>query len=244
MATIKGSSKVIFSGQAEISEPLDYTALSRVREPVNRSKSGVQGKVADVVHGCSRHAESQNELNAFRILAATAHPDAWQEQPFSLEYHADGCKHRYTPDVLIVWGSHRQVVEIKEDRDADAPKNQERFRLIGELLGEHSYGFRVWRKSEICAEPRLTNANLILRYRRTSVPARENETIRQLFSGTREWRLGSLRDTPGITVQSVLRLVLDGTLHIDWWQSLSWDSVVSTVPIGHQLFPSHPTPTA
>jgi len=74
-----------------------------------------------VVHGRSRHAESQNELNAFRILAATAHSDAWQEQPFSLEYHVDGCRHRYTPDVLIVWGSRREVVEIKEDRDADSP---------------------------------------------------------------------------------------------------------------------------
>ena len=120
----------------------------------------MQGKVADVVHGCSRHAESQNELNAFRILAATAHPDAWQEQPFSLEYHADGCKHRYTPDVLIVWGSHRQVVEIKEDRDAHAPKNQERFRLIGERLAEHSYGFRVWRRSEISPQSSLAYSAL------------------------------------------------------------------------------------
>ena len=113
--------------------------------------------------------------------------------------------------------------------------------MIGELLAEHGYSFRVWRRSEIYAEPRLTNANLVLRYRRTNVPVRENESIRQLFCGTRDFRLGSLRNTPGITVQSVLRLVLDGTLHLDWWQPLSWDSVVSTVPIGHQLFPSHAT---
>ena len=244
MGVTKGCSKLIFPSQAEILEPLDYTKLSRVREPVTRSKSGVKGKIADVVYGRSRHAESQNELKAFRIVAATAHSDAWQEQPFSIEYHADGSKHRYTPDVLIVWGSHCEVVEIKEDRDADAPENRERFRLIGELLAEHGFGFRIWRRSEICAEPRLTNASLILRYRRTSVPARENETIRQLFSRTHDCRLGSLRDMPGITVQSVLRLVLDGTLHIDWWRPLSWDSVVSTVPIGDQLFPSHPIPPA
>jgi len=208
MEIINGSSTLIFSGQAEILEPLDYTKLSRVREPVTRSKSGVQGKIADVVYGHSRHAESQNELKAFRIVAATAHSDAWQEQPFSIEYHADGSKHRYTPDVLIVWGSHCEVVEIEEDREADAPENQVRFRLIRELLAEHGDGFRIWRRSEICAEPRLINADLILRYRRTIVPAKENESIRQLFSGTRDYRLGSFRNTPRITVQSVLRLVL------------------------------------
>jgi hypothetical protein len=241
MATINRSSNLIFSGQAGISQPFDYTNLSRVREPVSRSKSGVQGKVADVFHGRSRHAESQNELNAFRILAATAHADAWQEQPFSIEYHADDSKQRYTPDVLIVWGSHREVIEIKEDRDAGAAENEERFRLISELLAEHGYGFRFWKRSEIYAEPRLTNVNLVLRYRRTNVPAREKESIRQLFCGTRDCRLGALRNKPGMTVQSILRLILDGTLHIDWWQRLGWDSMVSAVPIGCQLFPSRPT---
>ena len=42
--------------------------LSRVREPVSRSKSGVQGKIADVFHGRSRHAESRNELQGFRVM--------------------------------------------------------------------------------------------------------------------------------------------------------------------------------
>src|SRR6516162_10924398 len=89
--------------------------LRRVREPVSRSKSGVQGKVADVMNGRSRHAESQNELKAFRVLLATGHADAWQEQPFVLEYHHDGAKRRYTPDLLVVWGAHQEVIEIKED---------------------------------------------------------------------------------------------------------------------------------
>lgn len=134
-----------------------------MREPVSRSKSGVQGKVADVANGRSRHAESQNELKAFRVLLATAHPDAWQEQPFLLEYHHDGSRHRYTPDILVVWGANQEVVEVKDDSEADKPENQARFALIRELLGEHGYLFRVWKRSEICAEPRLMNVSLILR---------------------------------------------------------------------------------
>ena len=85
---------------------------------MSRSKSGVQGKVADVIHGRSRHAESQNELRAFQVLMATAHADAWQEQPFILEYHDAETKHRYTPDLLVSWRRRREVVEIKDESRA------------------------------------------------------------------------------------------------------------------------------
>jgi hypothetical protein len=112
-------SKLRFAHSQGSAEPTCLNQLRRVREPVSRSKAGVQAKVADVFGGRSRHAESLNELRAFRILLATAHADAWQEQPFVFEYHHEGKKHFYTPDVLVAWGRHRHVVEIKEDADAD-----------------------------------------------------------------------------------------------------------------------------
>ena len=179
-------SKLTFAHSQESTEPVCLNQLRRVREPVSRSKAGVQGKVADVISGRSRHAESLNELQAFRVLMATGHADGWQEQPFTLEYHHDGKKRRYTPDLLVAWGAHRHVVEIKEDAEADLPENQARFALIRELLTEHGYHFRLWKKSEICAEPRRTNAGLILRYRSVEVPAVERETIRRAFSTTSE----------------------------------------------------------
>jgi len=85
-------SKVTFAASKErgrqMIEPrsMYLDGLQRIREPVSRSKAGVQGKVADVANGRSRHAESQNELKAFRVLMATARSDVWQEQPFVLEY--------------------------------------------------------------------------------------------------------------------------------------------------------------
>jgi hypothetical protein len=168
---------------------------------------------------------------------ATAHADGWQEQPFVLEYHYEGKKHFYTPDVLVAWGSDRHVVEVKEDADADLPENRARFTLIRELLSEHSYYFRLWKRSEICAEPRLANAGLILRYRSVEIPAAERERIRRAFSKTPETRLHTFRETPGIAVQSVLRLVLEGSLHIDWWEPLTLDSRVSITSIGRQVWP-------
>src|SRR5260370_26473639 len=80
---------------------LRRAARHQTSTPVSRSKSGVQGKVADVIHGRSRHAESQNELKAFQILVATAHADSWQDQPFTLEYPHDGAIHQYTPDYPV-----------------------------------------------------------------------------------------------------------------------------------------------
>jgi hypothetical protein len=219
---------------------LDVDSLRRIREPVSRSKSAVQGKVADVLSGCSRHAESQNELRAFRILMATGHPDTWQEQPFRLEYHHDGAQHHYTPDILVAWGAHQEVVEIKDDCDADLPENQARFLLIRELLAEHGFCFRVWKKSEICAEPRFGNASLVLRYRTVVVSASHYEGIRRAFSLMPDLPLRRFCEHPA-TVQHVLRLVLDGTLHIDWWKPLTLDSKISSAPIGRQVWPLPPS---
>lgn len=230
-------SKLTFTYAQGSTEPLCLNRLRRVREPVSRSKAGVQAKVADVFGGRSRHAESLNELRAFRILLATAHADGWQEQPFVLEYHHEGKKHCYTPDVLVAWGTLREVVEIKEDGEADLPENQARFALIHGLLTEHGYHFRIWKKSEICAEPRLTNVGLILRYRLVAVPVTEQERIRRAFSASSEVLLRALLEIPGITMQSVLRLVLEGALHIDWWEPLSRDSRVSITPVGRQVWP-------
>jgi len=230
-------SKLTFAYPEEGTESMCLDRLTRVREPVSRSKTGVQGKVADVFSGRSRHAESLTELQAFRILLATARADAWQEQPFTLEYRYEEKSHRYTPDILVLWGTRREVVEIKIDAEVDLPENRARFALIRELLSEHGYHFRLWKRSDIYAKPRLSNVSLILRYRSVEVPAVERERIRRAFSTTPEVGLHTFRGTAGIAVQSVLRLVLDGTLHIDWWEPLSLGSRVSITPIGRQVWP-------
>jgi hypothetical protein len=230
-------SKLTFVASGSSTDRVDIDQLRRIREPVSRSKSGVQGKVADVTNGRSRHAESQNELRAFQILLATGHADAWQEQPFVLEYYHEGKRHHYTPDILVAWGPSQEVVEIKEDSEAAKPENRARFALVRDLLAEHGYSFRVWTRSEIYAEPRLSNVGLILRYRRVDVPAAEREKIRRTFSSEAGLTLRIVTKTPGMTVPAVLRLVLDGVLHIDCWEPLGLDSRVSNTPIGRQVWP-------
>ena len=233
-------SKITLCSSHELSDSIGFPDLKRAREPVSRSKSGVQGKVADVFSGRSRHAESQNEIKGFQVLLATGGTSGWQEQPFHLEYHHDGAKHRYTPDILVAWGSHREVVEVKDDVEAALPTNQERFALIRELLAEHGFLFRVWRRSEISAGPRLANVGLMLRYRCVTITPAERESIRRAFASASRLRLRTLSEIQGIAIQSVLRMVLDGTLHLNWWEPITLDSEVSTTPIGPQIWPSPP----
>ena len=233
-------SKITLCSSHELSDLIEFPDLKRAREPVSRSKSGVQGKVADVFSGRSRHAESQNELKGFQVLLATGRASGWQEQPLYLEYHHDGAKHRYTPDILVAWGSHREVVEVKDDVEAALPANQERFALIRELLAEYGFHFRVWRRSEISAEPRLANVGLMLRYRCVALMPAERERIRRAFVAGSRFRLREFSADQGIAIQSILRMVLDGTLLLNWWELITLDSEVSTAPIGPQVWPSPP----
>jgi len=233
-------SKLTFMSIQKPPDVVEFHHLRRVRKVVSRSKSGVQGKIADVFSHRSRHAESQNELKGFRILLAAGRPDHWLEQPFVLDYRYGALKRRYTPDVLAIWDQHREVVEIKDDLEAAKPENQERFSLIHELLAEHGYCFRVWRRSEITKEPRLANAGLLLRYRCVAVPSIEREDIRRAFAITPNLRLDQFCKDNGPTLQSVLRMVLEGSIHINWWEPLTLDSHISSSPIGLQIWPFPP----
>lgn len=217
----------------------ESTRLTRVREAVSGSKAGVQAKVAHIAAEKSLHAESLNELAAFRIIIACSRADFCQEQPCVLEYCFAGKSHRYTPDVLLAWGTHYELAEIKDDAEAALPENQERFAAIKEALAEHGYAFRVWRRSEIIAEPRMSNVTLVLRYRTVKPSDLERERIRRVLQmdSNSSLTIGSLREIPGISLQSMLSLVLDGTLHIDWWERLTLTSRISGFPIGLQVWP-------
>jgi hypothetical protein len=55
----------------------------------------------------------------------------------------------------------------------------------------------------------------MLRYRCADVTPVEQENIRRAFAGDSKLRLRLVSEVHGITIQSVLRMVLNGTLHIN-----------------------------
>ena len=191
--------------------------------------------MSDERHDAMQHGESWNEAKALPVLINTAHPDILKVQPFQLKYNIDGKARRYTPDVLLVWSDDMWVVEIKEDERAELSVEKARFAEIERALASHRMNFLVWKKSVICAEPRLHNAFRIMRYQRCPVPAFDRERLRLQFEERPQIALGSLSDDD---IRYVLYLVIDGTLHLDWWSRLSPGSIISTTPIGRQEWPN------
>src|SRR6266571_7992335 len=99
-------SQLSFSVGKGTTEPIRVDQLQRAREPVSRSKSGVQGKVADVFHGRSRHAESQKRTACIPDLAGHGTSGCMAGTAVRDALHHEGARHRYTPDILVVWGGH------------------------------------------------------------------------------------------------------------------------------------------
>ncbi len=211
--------------------------LKPVRDPV-RIYRGVRGKVADLAGKRSYGAESQNELRALRILVACSGADIILEQPFSLEYMQSGKWRRYTPDVLLAKDGQCTAVEIKPDDVAQRPETQGFFGLVGGLLKQYGLHFRVWRQSEISKEPRLTNAAFLLNYRRHLPSPLERERLRRAITSHETGTLTTLSSLAEVRLESVLRVVLEGTLQINWWQLLDHQSKVSRLPIGPQIWPA------
>lgn len=216
-------------------DPFDLRYILRSREPITRSKPTFRGKVPDFAHHCSQHGESRNEVNANVVLVAVAHADVLKMQPFVLIYHHEGKKRRYFPDALLAWGDELWAVEVKQDEKAKDPLVKARYQVITDLLATHRINFLLWTKSEICSEPRLSTARSIIRYQKCAVSPMQRERIRTLFLADPVIALGNLDDDD---IRSVLRLVVEGKLHIDWSTKLSRMSWVSVSPIGDQMWPA------
>ncbi len=219
-------------------EPLDLRSLLRSREPISRSKRTIRGKVPDLIHDCMHHCESHNEVKAVQVLVASAHAEIFKVQPLEVLYQVEGKRARYFPDILLQWRNEIWIVEVKDDKKADSPQEQIRFATLKELLLTHNLNFTLWKKSSICAEPRLANARIVLRYQTCGLSAFEREHMRRKFAETPETTLNMLSDDE---VRAAFRLVIEGMLHIDWWVPLRRSSIVSAHPVGHQEWPSRTT---
>jgi hypothetical protein len=78
-----------------------------------------------------------------------------------------------------------------------------------------------WLSTGTVSEPRLANAGLVLRYRRVNVSAMARERIRRAFSSTSVLPLRAFTEGRVTAIQNVLLLVMEGTVHIDWWENLT-----------------------
>jgi hypothetical protein len=235
---IKSSTSVILFNLLGQCVELDLNKILPVRRPITRSKRTGRGKIADVEHECTHKAESINEFFALRLVVAIALYNRCVVQPFVLKFTVNGKRRRYTPDFLLIVGLILIVVEVKSDKQAAKPANKAYFRLIRALLAEHGFKFLLWRRSEIMQEPRLNNVGLMLRYRRTPVLESDREAARSAMGNATSMSFAELSARSGVSIQVLCRLVLEKMLFIDWLVPVNTESLVSTAPIGQQVWPS------
>lgn len=109
--------------------------------------------------------ESPNEKNALSLLECDPDVTKFATQPITISYPWLNSDSEYTPDILVWRGRQPAVVEIKGFFDAEDPSIRLKRRLFEAYFDQFDIPYLVWDRSILEAEPRLSNAQLLLRAR-------------------------------------------------------------------------------
>jgi hypothetical protein len=161
--------------------------------------------------------ESENELNAFRLLDCDPDVTRFNEQPCAIMYALDGQLRRHYPDILVERKGRKELWEVKSEARAKELEIATRTKLLIEELPRWGYTYLVVLAKDLAIEPRLANAGLLLRFGRSAVSDCEREFIRQTVNryGSLLWSdAGSGKYGPRGR-EILCSLVLRGVLTID-----------------------------
>jgi hypothetical protein len=163
------------------------------------------------------HWESNNELNAFRLLDCKFDIRSFNEQPCKIVYVMDGVQRVHYPDILVVTKEGKELWEVKHDPQSSSSEIRLRTEFMCQALPGWGYTYRLVYGNDLAQQPRLSNADRLLRLGRRSVTEYEREFIRLTLKqhGALQWS-EACAGAYGERGREVLcRLVLDGTLFMD-----------------------------
>lgn len=112
----------------------------------------------------------ESELERDCVVLAEFRPSvrAIVAQPHTLEAWSDAESFEHTPDYLLRLGQageDDEVVEVKPGVRALQPETERRLRISAAAHRALGFSFSVLGEAEIRAQPRLANAEILLRYR-------------------------------------------------------------------------------
>jgi hypothetical protein len=116
--------------------------------------------------------ESELERDCIAVAEFQQDVESIVAQPHTLEVTSDFSAFQHTPDFLFEvssTASGQQVVEVKPDGLALEPETERRLRISAKAHCALGFAFQVLGEGAIRAEPRLANAQLLLRYRLAAV---------------------------------------------------------------------------
>jgi len=154
---------------------------SRARKVISRSNYRVTGKYPSWKMGRMLHWESTLERDAFYLFDANPMVKEFREQPAQITYMLNDSEHRHFPDILVRTAHGNLFKEVKTDEEADDEKIIDRTAHLKPLLHTQGFDYEVLRESDIRREPRLSNAQRILRYGRHPLNHHEQEMFIQRY---------------------------------------------------------------
>jgi hypothetical protein len=161
--------------------------------------------------------ESENELNAFRLLDCDPDVTSFHEQPCEVKYVLDGQMRSHYPDILVEKKGRKELWEVKPESQAQEPDVVARTTLLIQGLPSWGYTYRVVLAKDLASQPRQANACFLLGFGRRVVTECEQELIRRALARRRSllWS-DACRGEYGPRGREILcRLVLRGVLTID-----------------------------
>lgn len=195
-----------------------------IRTVVSRSRMCSTGRFPSWKMDRMLEWESYDELNAFRLLDCDVSVRRFLEQPCEVVYKISGEVKRHYPDIYVEANREKQLWEVKDDVRASQADVVARTTLLTEALKAHGFTYRLVLGSELRVQPRLQNANILLRYGgRASVNEVERESVRLMLrdAGRLTWGAATAGVYGPRGRQILCRLTLEGVLLIDMNKPLS-----------------------
>jgi hypothetical protein len=189
----------------------------RSRKVVSRSNTRSAGKYPSWKMGRMMHWESNNELNAFRLLDCDPEVATYSEQPCQIAYVMDGVERTHYPDILVTTAEGKQLWEVKARSNAVEPDVVARTGFLSLVLTHWGYQYRTVLAEDLARQPRLSNANLLLSLGKRAVSDCEWENVRRTVAeeGALVWSQACAGNYGRNGREILCSLALRGALTID-----------------------------
>lgn len=189
----------------------------RSRKVVSRSRTRPTGKFPSWKMKRMVHWESENELNAFRLLDCDPDVTSFSEQPCVVRYVLGGQTRNHYPDILVERNDRKELWEVKPESRAEEPVVATRTALLVQELPLWGYIYRIVLATDLATQPQQRNACFLLGFGRRPVTECEQEFLRRALArrGSLLWS-DACRGQYGPRGREILcGLVLRGVLTID-----------------------------
>jgi hypothetical protein len=189
----------------------------RSRKVVSRSRARPAGKYPSWKMRRMIQWESENELNAFRLLDCDPNVTRFNEQPCEIMYALEGQMRCHYPDILVERNGRKELWEVKSEARAKELEIATRTKLLTEELPLWGYTYQVVLAKDLAMQPRLANACSLLGFGRSAISDCEQEFIRQTVKqhGSLLWSDACRGKYGSRGCEILCSLVLRGVLTID-----------------------------